>query len=72
MSVDRHREDPEYWEQILIRSGLGESRGLANQIIYVGGMSDFERLEENRLRGKEGQLEDGGRRVAPEGNGPDA
>lgn len=72
MVVDHENEDPLYWEQILESNGLGLSRGFARQIVYIGGQPEYERLEEDQQAGREGQLENGGHRVTPEGRGPDA
>ena len=72
MKIDRKNEDPDYWESILIRKGLGMNRGLVYEITYEGNSNDLALIDEQQLKNKEGQVPDGGHRVTPKGKGPDA
>lgn len=70
-----------YWEEVLAKLNLGLNRGIARQVSYVGTPNNLVGMEEEQLRGQEGQpsrvlyglrVKKGGRRVFLKGEGPES
>lgn len=66
--IDTNNTDPEYWERVLRSYNLGMDRGSRrHSTSYVGDVGTLDAIEQKRLD----EQEMGGRRVVPNGAGPD-